>query len=137
MTNLPEKPSELIRLALRYLRLAETNSAYTVDMMVWHYPDAKTGKCRIGLAGAIMAGCLDADPTKQLTPYGYPAQTVQKLCALNRFRQGRIKHALNAMHIYPDDRTPPDRAVTPYATNPDIFKTDLEYMADELEFAGL
>lgn len=136
MNDLPDKPSELIRVALRDLRRVEDNPNYKVDMMVWHMPDKNDGICRVCLAGAVMAG-LGASPDEILNPYGYPARTVQKLCALNRFRQGRIDHGLNAMHIPTYEWYPSDRLVTPYDRDPEEFQLQLTLMADELEKVGL
>lgn len=136
MNGLPDKPSELIRVALRDLRRVEDNPNYKVDMMVWHCPDGNDGVCRVCLAGAVMAG-LGAPSDEPLSPYGFPAKTVQALCSLNRFRQGRIHHALNALHIQPDDHTPPDRPVTPYEKSRGKFKAELTIIADELAKVGL
>lgn len=136
MNDLPDKPSELIRVALRDLRRVEDNPNYKIDMMVWHCPDGNDGVCRVCLAGAVMAG-LGAPPDESLSPYGYPARTVQALCSLNRFRQGRIHHALNALHIQPDDHTPSDRPVTPYETSPEDFQIELANIAKELAKVGL
>jgi len=136
MTELPSKPSELIRLALKDLRLAETNPRYKVDMAVWHCPDSNDNTCRVCLAGAVIAG-LGANPDEPISPYGFDPQTVQRLCALNRFRQGRVEHALNAMRIPTKPAVPIDRQVTPYDRSPSGFKRDMELLIEELERAGL
>ena len=54
MKKLPNKPSELLKVALTDLELVEGDSKYRVDMRNWHTPQYdKT--CEVCLAGSVMA----------------------------------------------------------------------------------
>ena len=54
MSELPDKPSELIRLALADLRKCEADPRYLIDMAQWHRP-VTSELCHVCLAGAVMA----------------------------------------------------------------------------------
>ena len=55
VATLPDKPSELIRLALSDLEKCEGDSRYEVDMNEWHVPTQKGHVCYVCLAGSVMA----------------------------------------------------------------------------------
>lgn len=59
-TQLPDKPSELIRLALKDLRKTERQFwKYKIDMDIWHSGKTSTlSRCSVCLAGAVMAQTL-------------------------------------------------------------------------------
>lgn len=72
MKKLPNKLSELIRLAMKDLELVENDEKYKVDMDMgsWHFPwfseeaehfdvDDEVEVCNVCLAGAVMAKTLD------------------------------------------------------------------------------
>lgn len=61
MTQLPDKPSELIRLAVADLERAEASPDYIIDMGCWHEP-IPNGLCAVCFAGAVIAGTLGAHP---------------------------------------------------------------------------
>jgi hypothetical protein len=53
--TLPNKPSELIRVALKDLEEAERDPHYEVEMCTWHRPSSTTGVCTVCLAGSVLA----------------------------------------------------------------------------------
>lgn len=71
--TLPDKPSELIDLALRDLADVESDPNYCVEMEVqWHaslyWYQSGRPKCAVCLAGAVMARSLHAPPNEIVTP---------------------------------------------------------------------
>lgn len=60
-TKLPEKPSELLKLAMLDLEKVEADPRYRVDMGEWHKPN---GRCSVCLAGSVMAKTLGLPPNK-------------------------------------------------------------------------
>lgn len=99
MPKLPDKPSELIRLAMHDLKKVERMpKKYIVNMSTWHSP-AKNGKCAVCFAGSVMACSMKEDPERELDPGElYDEAIQQKYYALNEFRLGQIK--LGIAEIY-------------------------------------
>lgn len=95
MDRLPDKPSELLLLALEDLQKVESDPRYVVDMGAWHSPN---GKCRVCLAGAVMAGKLGVTPDQSMTPSRLPEAL--KLRALDFLRVGEIDLALRTLGYY-------------------------------------
>ena len=101
MKELPDKPSELIRLALEDLRKAEADPRYTVNMNVWHEEqlDGEARRtCSVCLAGAVMAGTLEKSPFDVLEPENC-GRHQSKLKALNQFRMGELHAGLSLIPI--------------------------------------
>jgi hypothetical protein len=99
--ELPNKPSDLIEVALQDLERVEKDPRYVVDMYKWHSPN---GLCKVCLAGAVMSRVVE--PTKWTTPSElFDATTADKLKALDEFRTGSIRDALIAYFSFdiPDD----------------------------------
>jgi hypothetical protein len=54
--DLPDKPSDLLQLALDDLELCEKDRNYTIDMSEWHTPSQdESEKCAVCIAGAVIA----------------------------------------------------------------------------------
>jgi len=92
--SLPNKPSELIRLALRDLRTLETCKDYSINMATFHKPDGLT-KCEVCLAGAVMACTLCVPKHQRASPMSFtdiigytPSRLEKKLLAINCLRVG-------------------------------------------------
>lgn len=134
--KLPDKPSELIRLALKDLSKCERSKRYEVDMEKWHSPEA--GRCLVCLAGAVMANTLRVSPEVKTTPSRLciSGSGNNKLLALDYFRKGHILCGLESIGI--DYRALPAAVVvTQYWIDPKAFKRDMRRMATMLEQAGL
>lgn len=85
---LPTVPSELLSVALIDLAMAEGNEKYVVDMGAWHEPRSD-GKCRVCMAGAVMAHSLKCEPDQYYTPYAGTQLAANKaLFALDAARCG-------------------------------------------------
>ena len=133
--NLPDKPSELIRLALADLALCAADPNYRIDMEEWHKPEY--GVCHVCLAGAVMAKSLNAPPADQLYSYNFPSSH-KKLFVLNDLRNGLVWRAIDGLGIDLSNRghDAHDRKITPYRTDPGAFMADMRQLADDLEAAG-
>ena len=138
MSKLPEKPSELIRVALEDMRATEQVPRYIINMDMWHFP-APDGICEVCAAGAVMARRLGADPKASKDPADFGGETSKKLLALNLFRAGLVHNGLRYIDIAPADYpTLPSRVyVTPYQHDREAFYRDMEALAAMLEGVGL
>lgn len=137
MNKLPDKPSELIRLALTDLDVVEKNGAYKVHMMHFHVPNYD-GTCLVCFAGAVMANTLHVQFDTLVAPSDLDLDTANKLHALDLFRNGSVGSGLVKMC----KKGPPwpasyDRYVSPYHRTPIQFKRDMEKLAQELSEMGL
>jgi len=132
---LPDKPSELIRLALGDLRKCENDPIYTIDMGAWHEP--MEGTCYVCLAGAVMAQSKGYSDSELVMPFHTDENN--KYVALNYFREGRIYRGLGRMgfHSTAFPEIPEVCEITPYGENPAQFHTDMESLAALLERHGL
>jgi hypothetical protein len=141
VTNaLPDKPSELILLALEDLEKTEKDYRYKIDMDVYH--DRLDGDgliCSVCLAGAVMAQRLHpGDVDRCLMPGYFDVKTRNKLYALNSFRQGCVHDGLWNMNeefsCGAVDQI--DTFITPYEVDPNSFKSDMRKLAQELSDLG-
>ena len=138
MSELPDKPSELIRLALADLRKCEADPRYVIDMAEWHRP-VTSELCSVCLAGSVMARSLGRDIWIDLVPSTFESDTRNKLHALDYFRSGHVGLALATMKA-PEEiisRIEFDRKITPYDSSVMRFYKDMARLADDLEKAGL
>lgn len=157
--TLPDTLSELTRIALRDLEAAEANPRYRVGMSMWHTPLTETGgmatgpekphHCRVCLAGAVMAGTLNAPFGEFIGPTDLVPDERGKLYALDSVRCGFLAEALSEFY-WTDSGTDPelDHAVLErlindprldfpdYEDDPAAFKAGLTRVADALEKEG-
>lgn len=131
--KLPNKPSELIHLAMNDLEAVEKNPLYRVDMEVWH--EMFNTKCHVCLAGAVMACTLAFDPKKPF--FDIDMETNDKLCVLNYLRAGLINSALNRLDINIPCGINDYVEIVDYHKNPQQFKQDMYALAMYLELYGL
>lgn len=151
MNKLPDRPSELIRVGLADLEKCEESPDYSIYMGSWHEPRSKTCvcgyceaarsekpnyACMVCLAGAVMAMSLGALPGKRVSPERYDEHSESRLLALDCFRGGDVGAGLCELSLS-TDQVAYKRAITPYATNREAFKSDMRQLADDLEKAGL
>ena len=100
--KLPDRPSELIRLAIRDMKGLDREK-YWPEHGMWHTPvdhDWATNwrafgkrqpqgvECLVCLAGAVIAGSLNGNPGMNLAPSKCSDDQALKLLALDDFRQG-------------------------------------------------
>lgn len=93
---LPDKPSELLILAMQDLEWVEGNKDYIIDMDNWHRPvDWVGGKvCEVCLAGSVMARTLEIPAQARTDPSDFSDGLQNKLLAINGFRTGTMRDGL-------------------------------------------
>lgn len=106
--TLPDKPSELILVALKDLEKLENRRGIVIDMGEWLTENVEGGKkvCSVCMAGAVMYNRLgirphdDPDSMNLITPGDLSDEaTSAKLSALNHFRMGDINVGLVRMGL--------------------------------------
>ena len=141
-SELPDKPSQLIRHAILDLKLIPelpNGDDYEIDMHEWHTPIYDTFSerphgCLVCFAGAVMARTLGVSFDEFTTPERFDAATTRKLNALDDFRWGQIDYGLARMEIPHPPELPKRMGVIPHnPTNPEYFYHDMEAIAAELE----
>jgi len=132
--KLPEKMSELIRVALVDLVKVEESPDYIVRMENWHKP--RDGVCEVCLAGAVIAKTLKAPSNENCLPSGTSRSIRDKLEALNELRTGEVCEAAYVMGIY-DVGAEYDTPIIDYNDDPQQFKRDMLQLAKDLEAGGL
>ncbi len=106
--KLPNKLSELLRLAVRDAQAVEANPLYRLDMAVYHEPianeDEETGErteyCAVCMAGAVMANTLGADPDCETGPSEFGE--TEQLYAIDNLRSGDLDDAFASLDLDPD-----------------------------------
>ena len=149
---LPQRASELIRVAIRDLRSIERSKAYRVDMTLWHSVGSRQRSCAVCLGGAVMARTFGADRESTLVPEDVAIShwDTARLYALDSLRLGVVDHALvddmglDAEHVRRRLARLPAGSladgywrVPRYADEPKEFKRSMLAMADALEGVGL
>lgn len=145
MNTLPDKPSELIRVAIRDLEAVEKlPEVYEIDMKSWHEPGRgySPTTCAVCLAGAVMAQTLGANPRefRYPTDYAREIRIQAKLRALNMFREGEISNGLYEFgYDYPMTNIFNCRlcALDYDSRQPEVFKQQMLSRAEMLEREGL
>lgn len=120
MKVLPDKKSELLRLAVRNLEEVESMpDVYKVNMDAWHYPRLDfDDKCHVCVAGSVIARTLGAKPDQVRLPYHFDPDDAIDLRELN---WDRLKIE--------------DQGIV-YSENPDRFKAALLELAAHAESHG-
>ncbi|MEM6789708.1 MAG: hypothetical protein AAF715_19475 [Myxococcota bacterium] len=91
-TKLPEKLSELLRLAVRDAQACEKDPSYTLSMNCWHeqfYDD----KCHVCMSGAVMAKTLKASREGCTWPTDFNETDSRRLTSVDRMRAGFLHRA--------------------------------------------
>lgn len=156
--RLPDKPSELIMLALKDLNLVRGDDRYKIDMICWHVKYRTEEVCRVCLAGSVMAKTLHAtiEDDAGIRPEFYETDTKCKLEALDNFRQGHVVSGLvrmNLLNLAPSSQSEAlqRRKIwllddlwrgkldlrDNYNRNPERFFRDMTDMANDLALIGL
>lgn len=135
--KLPNKPSALIRLALKDLSKVEKDRRYKVNMYSWHVPSKLTKRCSVCLAGSVMAKSLGAIRSTECAPSNF--EETNKLRAIDYFRTGNISWGASRLGF--DISHPADQdivvSVTTYEVDPVQFKKDMLKIATTFESIGL
>lgn len=131
---LPTQPSALIRVALADLKSCEADDKYRINMSRWHAAD-QNGFCEVCMAGAVMAKSLGSDIDEHNGPRAFEGDLRDTFYAINLFRVGYIEDALACLK---QPALMGDRVDTvQYEDDKELFHTQLNAMADDLEELGL
>lgn len=130
---LPDKPSELIKLALKDLELCELDPNYQIEMRTYYSRDEQR-PCLVCFAGAVIAQTLNVTKFGYLAPWqmDLDARDVNKLYALNSIRLGMI-HDCQAQLGLRRSKLPEYVKVSPYEDDKIQFKADMLKIAQLLE----
>ena len=133
--KLPDKPSELLRLAMDDLAKCEGSKKYVVHMDIWHSGNVGLDKCLICLAGAVMSKTLGCPITEHSSLSYYSIRVANKLRAVNFFRKGDVNLALSCMQIKCLSFL--NRRIIPYKDDPKLFRQDMNKLIRDLRKEGL
>lgn len=134
MKTLPDKPSELLRVALGDLEKCEKDPNYIIMMNDWH--TVRGDKCAVCLAGVVIAKSLEANVEWNYDPDNYDRTVRHKLRALNQFRTGSNRAALGFMGIAPPEGLK-NFVASQYHMNSKKFKTEMNDTIEQLQGFGL
>ncbi len=138
--KLPDKLSELLKLAIKDLLETEKDKRYSVDMDSWHEYDPRANVCYVCLAGAVITQTIKLDFTTQCNlihpHYDIPGieTNIDQLLAINSARLGEINQAISLLG---NNTKFGDRDITDYHVNRESFLSDMYGLIDDLEKAGL
>lgn len=135
MTTLPNKPSELIRLALKDLQEFEKLPNCKVFMSLFIHDEDEI--CRACLAGATFIQEFNSRSTR--TFFQLPAQEQDKIWSLDLFRMGSVREGLRKFLGYYSnfDHIIESMEVIRYRLDREKFYKDMEKIAQYLEGEGL
>ena len=97
MNKLPDRPSELLKLAMTDLELVEKDKRYVIDMNTWHSP--YNDKCAVCMAGAVMAKELELPVHIDSHPVHFQYDLMRKFNAINYFRTGNFEYAFRSLCV--------------------------------------
>lgn len=157
MKQLPDKMSDLLKLALKDEAKAERSPRYIMDMDQWHEPDLDwdNGKklgfqvsCHVCFAGAVMSFSLGGEWGKTLGPEDFRNGNVQKLHALDMLRRGKVYAAACYMKLVGVFRTANIFSYHEFSENGVVhvsnyiwgrlaWRKSMYHLADRLASAGL
>ncbi len=133
MTDLPNKLSDILTIALEDLDRVEADPTYSVDMGNWHYNNTDNGRCEVCLAGAVMAKTLGVSSNKTRGPEYTSCDA--KLRAIDSARKGLVHVALHLCGVDYTKVRIMDRHVVSYGHI--WFKMQMQTIIAELRLEGL
>lgn len=99
--SLPDKLSELLRVAVADAQKCEADPRYRLRMDRWHAGMRDSPTCDVCMAGAVMAKTLGADPLCSVSPNSRP-EDASKLRAIDQMRYGDFPAAASRLGINVD-----------------------------------
>jgi len=135
MSILPDKPSDLISVALSDLRKVEEDEIYEVNMDVWHETSGRG--CIVCLAGAVMAMTLYVPRSESIpNPRVFGHGIFDALSALDMFRVGEVDLGFYLLGIPRPPHIPKKVTIPEYAHCREAFHAAMAEMAKQLKKAG-
>lgn len=132
----PEPPKTLsaaLRLALTDFKIILSRpDLYIVDMADWHRQDLYGVKCRVCLAGAVLACTFEPGIiTVNINAYG--DEWRDTFFAINELRSGYVEEAVQEFNVEGYEANTEDREVASYESDPEQFIRDMEQLLADLE----
>lgn len=136
--KLPDKPSELIRLALKDQAKILKSKTYVVDMDYWHtpIPSHPSLKCVVCFAGGVISQTLKCPTYARKFPEDFNQDTRNKLRALDQLRKGEISEAYILLGIPHPSGIPRKVEVPSYHSDKKKFRAAMFKLAKLLEKRG-
>ena len=100
--ELPDLPSELIRVAIEDTKKILEDKHYKLDLRRWHDYDKDDGRCTVCFGGAVMSKSLGLSPNITAIPSSFSNSNARKLSALECFRSGDLYAGCIIMDIDED-----------------------------------
>ena len=100
-TKLPDKFSDLLRVALDDLIAAEKHPDVSINMAEWLHKSAHNDRCQVCMAGSIMLkdqGINKFSSGRQIYPEDFDKDSCRKLRAIDALRFGDIIGAWEKIH---------------------------------------
>jgi len=97
--TLPNKPSELLLLALEDMEILEKNPQIEFSMRRWVFASPATNECAVCWAGSVMYNSLGIRGTACPETLNANHSLKNKLYALNDFRTGNITMAMTSLGL--------------------------------------
>lgn len=138
MSRLPDRPSDLLTVALADLAAAERNPLYRVSMDTWHVP--QDGVCSVCMAGAVMAGTLGMNPDRHLSPGDAEVlgpDLEAKLQSLDDLRCGDLGEALSNLGMELPEYLAARHHIPEYEDNVQGFHRELHKLAGLMRSEGI
>lgn len=95
--RLPDKLHKLIKVAYKDIMTIANDSRYVLNMKTWHEVNSDN-RCHVCLAGAVMAGSLNADIKDTLDIDDF-SSVADSLYAINYIRMGEYTFALREFYL--------------------------------------
>lgn len=145
--RLPDRPSELLKLAMADLDAVRADPQYHVDMAAWHIPQSN-GVCAVCLAGSVMANTLGLESKNAI----YGIETFEKLAdeagangrslavkmvALDNIRRGYVAEAVEMMGYRVEFENPDDARRGTVFESDHQFDERMQRIVGFLEYHGL
>ena len=135
LKSLPDKPSELIALALHDFEIVEQLDDYIIDMGCWHKFIPKMGKCKVCFAGAVIASSLHFPKEKVWSELDSTSENL-KILALDWFRLGFLREGFEEMSIAFPSELPDQIPIVPYSISATEFKKGIISIIARLQEIG-
>lgn len=98
MNKLPDKPSELLMVAMEDLEKCENDPSYKIEMSEW--VDCRDLVCEVCHAGAVIVHTLKVRGSNNgelISPSDFDEDTEVKLLAIDNIREGYVRNFLTFM----------------------------------------
>ena len=135
---LPDTLHELLDLALNDFDKVMEDDKYAVNMGGWHLRGYGKKKCRVCLAGSVMAKTLAVRRWHDAWPSDYDNDTSRKLFAINDLRLGNLNDAY--YYVYgenPSKNLDKEANVSYFLNNAENWRADMAAVLEILKREGI